>query len=376
MLLTIKMKLHPSEDQHQKLLCTMERFNEACNYVSEFAFRNKVFGKIELHKNLYYDLRERYVLSSQMVVRVFGKVSESYLADRSSYHEFKPHGAIIYDQRILTIKTLDTCSILTLEGRELMKMSYGRYQPLDLKRVRGQADLVLIKNQFYLLIVADIPEDPQIESQEIIGVDLGIVNIATTSTGNTFSGQKCTESRKKYSRIKGILQSVGTWNAKKHLKKIGGKERRFKNDTNHCISKLVVAEAKDTRSGIALEDLKGIRDRVPGYKELRASIGKWAFYEVAMYIRYKARLSGIPVYLVDPKYTSQQCSCCGYIDRENRKTQSDFFCIKCGYTDNADINAAKNIASRADVNQPIALRPEPKRSGRWKGKPMALAVGS
>jgi len=228
----------------------------------------------------------------------------------------------------------------------------------------------------HLLIVADIPEDPQIEPQEIIGVDLGIVNIATTSTGNTFSGQKCTESRKKYSRIKGILQSVGTWNAKKHLKKLSGKERRFKNDTNHCISKKIVAEAKDTRSGIALEDLKGIRDRVPGYKELRASIGKWAFYEVAMYIRYKARLSGIPVYLVDPKYTSQQCSCCGYIDRENRKTQSDFFCIKCGYTDNADINAAKNIASRADVNQPIALRPEPKRSGRWKGKPMALAVGS
>ncbi|WP_394340579.1 zinc ribbon domain-containing protein, partial [Methanocalculus sp. MSAO_Arc2] len=56
--------------------------------------------------------------------------------------------------------------------------------------------------------------------------------------------------------------------------------------------------------------------------------------------------------------------------------QSNFFCIKCGYTDNADINAAKNIASRADVNQPIALRPEPKSSGRWKGKPTALAVGS
>jgi len=376
MLLTVKMKLHPTEDQHQKLLRTMERFNEACNYVSEFAWRNRVFGKIELQKNLYYDVRERFELSAQMVVRVLGKVSESYLADRSSYHEFKPHGAIIYDQRILTIKTIDTCSILTLEGRELMKMSYGRYQPLDLKRVRGQADLVLIKNQFYLLIVVDVPEDPRIEPDEIIGVDLGIVNIATTSTGNAFSGKKCTESRKKYTRIKGILQSVGTWDAKKHLKKLSGKERRFKNDTNHCISKLIVTEAKDTRSGIALEDLTGIRDQVPGYKALKTAIGKWAFYEIAMYIRYKAHRVGIPVYLVDPQYTSQQCSYCGYTSRENRKTQSDFVCIKCGYTDNADINAAKNIASRADVNQPIALRPEPKRSGRWKGKPTALAVGS
>ncbi len=108
----------------------------------------KVFGKIELQKNLYYDIREQFGLSAQMAVRVLGKVSESYLADRSGYHEFKPHGAIIYDQRILTIKTLDTCSILTLEGREKVAMSYGRDKPLDLKRVRGQADLVLIKTSF------------------------------------------------------------------------------------------------------------------------------------------------------------------------------------------------------------------------------------
>ena len=376
MLLTVKTKLHPTKDQHLKLLRTMERFNEACNYVSEFAWRNKVFDKVTIQKNLYYDIRSQFELSAQMTVRLVGKVSESYLADRSCYHEFKSHGAIIYDQRILTIKTLDACSILTLEGREKISMSFGRSQPLDLKRVRGQADLVLIKNQFYLLIVVDVPEEPQIQPEEIIGVDLGIVNIATTSTGEIFSGKKCTESREKYTRIKGIFQSVGTWNAKKHLKKISKKERRFKNDTNHCISKQIVAEAKDTQSGIALEDLTGIRDRVPGYKALTSAIGKWAFYEIAAYIRYKAHQYGIPIYLVDPKYTSQQCSCCGYTSRENRKTQSKFFCINCGHAENADINAAKNIASRADVNQPIALRPEPKRSGRWKGKPTTLVVGS
>ncbi|MDO9539719.1 MAG: transposase, partial [Methanocalculus sp.] len=99
--------------------------------------------------------------------------------------------------------------------------------------------------------MVDVPEEPQIQPKEIIGVDLGIVNIATTSTGEIFSGKKCTESREKYTRIKGIIQSVGTWNAKKHLKKISKKERRFKNDTNHCISKQIVAEAKDTQSGIA-----------------------------------------------------------------------------------------------------------------------------
>ncbi len=315
----------------------MEGFNEACNLVSAFVWRKRVFDNINIHKNVYYDISNQFSLSSQMAVWILGQVSESYLADRSCQHECKPHGAIIYDQHILTIKTLNMYSVLTLEGRGKIAMSYGRYQPLDMQRPRDQANLILIKIQIYLILVFDVPEEPQIEPEEIIGIDLAIVNITTISAGLTLSGTKCTESRKKYTRIKGVLQSVGTWNAKKHMKKMSKKERRFKNDTNHYISKEIVDEAKDTQSGIALEDLTGVRDRVPGYKALQAETGKWAFYEIAHYIKYKAYLAEIPVYLIDPKYTSQHCWCCGYIDRENRKTQSEFFCIKCGYAEHADI---------------------------------------
>ncbi|EJF06793.1 transposase [Thiovulum sp. ES] len=46
---------------------------------------------------------------------------------------------------------------------------------------------------------------------------------------------------------------------------------------------------------------------------------------------------------VNPKFTSQKCSKCGYIDKENRKTQSEFKCLKCGHSENADLNASKNI---------------------------------
>jgi IS605 OrfB family transposase len=145
---------------------------------------------------------------------------------------------------------------------------------------------------------------------------------------------------------------------------------------NHCISKSIVALAKDTLSGIALENLTGIRERVTGYRELRASIGKWAFFEIASFIQYKAQVLGVPVYFVDPRNTSQQCSKCGFIDKDNRKTQSEFFCLQCGHKDNADVNAAKNIAQRAVVNQPIALCLEPKGSMRLKCKPTTLVVGS
>jgi len=350
----------------------MERFNEACNYISEFAWANKTFGKINLQKGMYYDTRNQFELSAQMVVRAIGKVSESYKTDRKLIHRFKPHGAVVYDPRILSFKSLETCSILTLDGRETVPIAYGEYRLLDLNRVRGQADLVLSNNQFYLMVVVDLPEDPKIEPTEIIGIDLGIVNIATTSTGQQFSGKKCTEIRKKYSTLKAKLQAVQTWNAKKHLKRISRKERRFKRDINHSISKQIVSYAKDTLSGIALEDLTGIRERVPGYKALRESIGKWAFFELAAFIQYKACLAGLPVVFVDPTNTSRMCSCCGYTDRENRKTQSTFHCLSCGYTENADMNAAKNIAFRAAVNQPIALRPDIEHPVHGRANPMGM----
>lgn len=376
MLLTVRVKLLPTQEQHDQLLQTMERFNEACNYISEVAWANKTFGKIGLQKLLYYDVRDRYGLSAQMVVRAVGKVTESYKIDRKCLHTFRPRGAMVYDQRILTVKGPDRVSILTLGGRELIPMVYGEFRTLDKERLKGQADLVYIKGTFYLMLVIDLPEEDLIENPDgTLGIDMGIVNLATTSDGDIFSGEKCESVRKRYSALKGRLQQAGTWSAKKHLKRLSKKERRFKRDTNHCISKLIVETAKDTHRAIALEDLKGIRAGSTVSKPMRSALGKWAFYELASFIQYKAQLLGIPVILVDPKYTSQACSVCGYISKENRKSQSEFVCQECGHSENADINAAKNISFRAAVNRPIVLRSPNQVEERWKGKPTTSVVG-
>jgi len=267
-------------------------------------------------------------------------------------------------------------SLLTLEKREKVNYVYRGHAKIDHTKLSGQAKLVYRNKKFYLLTTIDVEESDPITPKKVIGVDLGIVNLATTSDGRVFSGDSCKKTRERYQKIKRKLQSADTWNAKKHLKRLSKKERWFKRDMNHQISKSVVLHAKGTLSSIALEDLSGIRDRVTVRKEQREEHSKWAFAELRNFIQYKSQLHGIPVCVVDPRNTSRECSVCGYIDKNNRKTQSEFLCLKCGYTENADINAAKNIASRAGVNQPIALRPEPKRSGKWKGKPTALAVGS
>lgn len=355
MLLTVKSKLITDKEQHDKLLKTMEKFNEACDFISEFAYKNWMFGKIGIQKQLYYEIREKFGLSAQMTVRAIGKVAESYKVNKDSVHEFDPHGAIVYDQRILSYKSADEISILTLDGRIEVKIQYGEYRKLESNRVKGQADLIYKDGIFYLMIVVELPDAEPIDPTGVIGVDLGIVNIATTSDGKVYSGKKCQDIRQKYAKIKSIYQKVSTWDAKKHLRKIHGKERRFKKDVNHCISKEIVQTAKDTNRSIALEDLSGIRERTTVRKAERDKHSKWAFSELRNFIEYKATLLGVIVQLVDPRNTSRQCSVCGYIDKKNRKSQSEFECKLCSYSENADYNASRNIMFRAVVNLPIAL---------------------
>ena len=63
-------------------------------------------------------------------------------------------------------------------------------------------------------------------------------------------------------------------------------------------------------------------------------------------MEYKAKWRGNDIVKIDPAYTSQQCSCCGYVDRSNRKSQANFECKKCNHTENADVNAARNILQK------------------------------
>ncbi|MGC8674129.1 MAG: RNA-guided endonuclease InsQ/TnpB family protein [Thermoprotei archaeon] len=179
------------------------------------------------------------------------------------------------------------------------------------------------------------------------------VNIATDSTGRNWSSEKVEEARKRYEHLRSVLQSVGTKSAKRHLKKLSGRERRFKRDVNHCISKALVGYATGTSSAIALEDLKGIRKRITVRRGQRSRHSKWAFSELRRFIEYKAKLQGVPVIVVDLKNTSRECLSCHYTDKGNRPTRDIFRCLKCGYTAPADYVGALNIRARAAVSQPI-----------------------
>lgn len=354
MLQTIMVKLDPSEEQRTVLVKTMSKFNEACNYIADIAFEQKCANKINLQKIVYYDVRERFGLSAQMTIRAIAKVVEAYKRDKSINPSFRFDGAVVYDQRILSWRGLESVSVLTIEGRKIIPIRIGEYQTARMDRVRGQVDLIIRNGIFYLAVVVDVPEQTPYDPVGTLGVDLGIVNLATDSDGTVFSGELVDNTRERYAALRGGLQSTGTKSAKRHLKKLSGKEKRFHKDVNHCISKEIVTKAKDTGRAIALEDLIGIRDQVTVSKAQRNRHHSWGFYQLRQFIEYKATVAGVPVEFINPRYTSRTCPSCGCIDKKNRPNRDTFNCIQCGLAGSADHIAAINIANRAViVNQPI-----------------------
>jgi len=345
-------KLSPTQAQHDTLLETMEAFNKACNHASAMAFNNKIWGQYYLHHAVYKELRENFKLSAQMAVRAIAKVSESYAVDKKSLHTFKPHSAMVYDQRILAWKGLDKVSILTLAGRQIIPIRIGTYQETRIDRKVRQTDLVFRNGIFYLAAVVDTPEATPDDPTGTLGVDLGVVNLAVDSDGQFFSGKKVDIVRERIDTLKATLQSVGTKSAKRHLKKLSGKERRFRSSVNHIISKQIVSKAKDTHRQIALENLGGIGETTVRHSQRRRH-KSWAFSQLRQFIEYKAKIAGVLVQLVDPRNTSRTCPACSFVSKSNRKSQSEFLCQQCGFASNADIVGATNVSRKAPINVPI-----------------------
>jgi len=208
-------------------------------------------------------------------------------------------------------------------------------------------------------VESDTSEQATPENGTVLGVDLGVNNLAVASTGTFWTGDEFDHWRREYENRRGDLQECGTRWAHENMQAVGQKEDgRFK-QTLHRISNELVSEARESDcSVIAFEDLTDIRERTGG------SWGhKWAFNRLYEYVEYKAAKYDIDVAQVDPENTSRRCSRCGFTHPDNRQSES-FECLKCGYENHADYNAAKNIGLRylrqnqtgSDGGAPVGVR--------------------
>jgi len=321
-----------------------------------------------LQKLTYSTLRTTYQLAAQLAIRAISKASEAYKRDKRIKPTFRPLGALVYDERAMSFKGKTAVSLLTLSGRVLVPLRLGSYQQARFDRRKGQADLLYRHGTFYLAVTLEVAEPTPAPVDGTLGVDLGIVNLATDSEGEIFSGQAVEQTRTRLHALRGRLQKRGTQSARRHLKKLSGHEARFRKDVNHRISKRLVSKAKANQQAIAIEDLRHIRSRTEARlkKSQRAKHSSWAFSQLRFFLSYKAALAGVPLHLVDPRNTSRTCSQCGHCEKANRKSQASFVCQSCGFAENADRNAARNIA-RAAVMQP-SVAPKTRRNNRRVGQ--------
>ncbi len=349
MKLTLQIKLLPTDEQAKMLKKTFNVFNEACNTISCIAWERSVFKQFNLHKEVYHSIKETYNIHSQLVIRAINKVSDAYKLDRKKIRTFREFGAINYDNRILSYNVTNSiCSISLVDGRE--KIAFTCYRPQLMQYARGEARLITSKGKFYLYQTIDIPDEKIEIAEDFLGVDMGITDIVSLSDGTNISSNEVKEIRNRYNKVRASVQSKGTRNCHKLLKRLKGRERRFATIVNHRISKEIVAKAKKEHKGIAIEDLKNIRwgmNSKKRNKTFRRRSNSWNFYQLRCFLEYKSRVNGVQIIAIQPAYTSQTCNACGHIGIRNGK---HFYCTHCGNVADADVNAAKNIATRGYVN--------------------------
>ena len=210
-------------------------------------------------------------------------------------------------------------------------------------------------NNLILNLTMDISfkQEDNLIKDRVLGVDLGVkypayvcLNDDTYKREHIGEALELIKQREQYQarrrrtqqQLKNVKGGKGRHKKLKNLDRLSDCERNFAKTYNHMISKRIVEFAKKHKCEyIHLEKLTkdGFDNTI---------LRNWSYYELQQMIEYKADRLGIKVRYVNPAYTSQTCSRCGNIDKENRQTQETFVCTKCGFKLNADHNAAINIA--------------------------------
>ena len=214
-----QVKLMPEADQAAALSATLRTVNEAACWVSGVAFERGVPREYELRKHTYAELKARG-LGAQAAQHVIKKTRDAYTTLKANIRAgnlgkpgskrrvkaeskpitFRPEATQPYDDRCLSWQyDAQTVSVWTTAGRlrhVRFACSADALKTLREHR-RGESDLIERDGVFYLIAVCDVPEAEQYEPSGFIGVDLGIANIATTSTGYRAAGRGLNRHRKR-----------------------------------------------------------------------------------------------------------------------------------------------------------------------------------
>jgi IS605 OrfB family transposase len=354
--LTLVVKLQLSTEQQQLIAATAGSFASACNTINR-TVNPRLTNRNSIQAVCYHEIKKESGLTANHVVRACARVAANRSSAKQKGREVKSFKPTSFDGDARTFQFFEedwTISISTTGKRvrcPIRASNYHRGKLLGQTPTSAQICQHRDREWYaHIQIKNDTPSP--IKTKNVIGVDFGRREIAKTSTNKGWDGKAINQVRDKYSRARSSLQkkaTQGTRTTRRRcrniLKRLSGRERRFQQGLNHNISKQIVAEAKATKSIIAIEDLAGIRDRTnskPRSKIERRRSNSWAFYQLRIFLEYKGIKEGVEVVTIPPAYTSQTCHCCLHI---GLRTNKQFKCLNksCGWLGDADFNGAKMI---------------------------------
>ena len=363
---TVACKLQANKNIASEIDETLLAFAAACEWVNANTPKD-LTNKTKMQKLVYSEVREQFGLSSNLAIQALRRVCSNRKTARQKnrkVRKFSPTSAT-YDARIFSFRESDwSISIKLLKSRAQIPLRIGNYQRGILK---GQdpksATLVKRRNgdcYIHINLEHDVPEP--FTTEEVLGLDLGRVDICHTSEGDKWDGKHLKAKRNHYAWLRLILQkkaSLGTRSSRRRcrqlLQRLSGKEKRFQQHVNHVISRRLVDKAATNGQAIAIEDLTGIRERTnqePRSKTERRHSNSWSFFMLRQFLTYKCILKGVPLILVNPAYTSISCCRCGHIGQRNGKR---FTCMnpQCLNQIDPDYQGALNIAALGrSINTP------------------------
>lgn len=364
---TVHVTLDIDDETLQRIKITRDVYAQVFNIHTQWSSDNHSTDVKQAHTQLYEGLRNEYpLLPSAMIQCARNNAFGSMKGHNSNHPDNKWKNDIVYsaasmkyDRRTVSLNSKGIFTF-SLCGGKRGKASiaiphyfldrYGDWQfnsasiGID-RNGRPFANLSYRKR---------IPSKKQTNTHrtDIVGIDRGIYNIASTSDGVNFSSKKVRGRKRQLQYNKSRLQAKaahGSRSAKRRLVAQRGKDARFSKNELDIITKKLA-----TRSDVSVYVLEDLTDLYQQRKSKNFNRLKntWAPAKFEFLLTYKCELAGIDVVKIDPRYTSQRCNACGKIEKKNRRG-SRYNCRYCGYVCHADINAACNIRDKYISTLPV-----------------------
>jgi len=365
---TAVVKLSILDDRQDDLKDTMDTFRDASQRFADRGWEGDgddyvITSRSQLQSHVYDQIRDETGLHSDLCVgaanhaadALRGVVEKMKEGERVSKPVFTSN-TTVYNTN--AVSYFDGYCTLAAYGSGRVKAEYvypddslqAEYMESDEWDKQGAKLRYDHQSDTYYLHVTVVQErdepSSEAESRTVLGVDRNVDGYLAVTSSGSFIGNAdyFNHKRREYEHRRGDLQQQGTRSAHLTIQSIGNRFANWSEDYLHRVSKAVVAEAvANGCDTIVLEDLEQIRDRISNASKFQ----QWAFRKLGRQITYKAKAEGVGVEIVNPAYTSQQCSHteCGFTHDDNRDGD-EFACLKCGKELHSDYNAARNIAAR------------------------------